>query len=177
MIKSVKIYYKNKIIKCIELILILVIIPAVILAYKPPQSSYCGKLQENIALIADRYLIDSDYSFHSNSPEERFKELYNLLLEKKRVDSPLRYYTDKCSYGLIISDSNELLIYCKYHGNAKNVYKFSHMSSARYSAGKKEGFYLILAFACAILGSIIISIKAAYRKLSKKEVEDIDESV
>ena len=51
------------------------------------------------------------------------------------------------------------------------------MSSARYSAGKKEGIYLLLAIACAIPGSIIISIKAAYRKLSKKEVEDIDESV
>ena len=174
--KSVKNYNKNKLLKYI-ILLVFVIVPSVIIAYKSPPQHYCSNLQYSMTRYVEMFFMDNNYSFQSTLPDERFKELCNILLEKKYIKEPFRYYSNDCSYGLIISDSDEPRIYCKYHGNAENAGNFSGMSSARYLAGKRGGFYLLLAFACAIPGSIIISIKAAYRKLSKKEVEDIDESV
>ncbi len=174
--KSVKNYNKNKFLKYI-ILLIFVIVPSVIVAYKPPPEHNCSRLQYSMARHAEMFFMDNNYSFQSTLPDERFKELCNILLEKKYIKEPFRYYSNDCSYGLIFSDSNEPRIYCKYHGNAENAGKFSSMSSARYSAGKKEGFYLILVIVCSIPGAIIISIKAAYRKLSKKEVEDIGENI
>lgn len=174
--KSGKNNNKNNFLKYIFLFL-LVIVPSVIVAYKPPPEHNCSRLQYSMARHAEMFFMDNNYSFKSTSSDERFKELCNILFEKKYIKEPFRYYYKECSYGLILSDSNELKIYCKYHGNYKNADKFSGMSSARYFAGKREGFYLILIFVCAIPGILICSCKAAYRKSSKKEEEDIDESI
>ena len=174
--KSVKNYNKNKFLKYI-ILLIFVIVPSVIVAYKPPPEHNCSRLQYSMARHAEMFFMDNNYSFQSALPDERFKELCNILLEKNYIKEPFKYYYDDCSYGLILSDSNELKIYCKYHGNYKNADKFSGMSSARYFAGKREGSFLILVIVCSIPGAIIISIKAAYRKSYKKEGEDIGENI
>ena len=166
--KSVKSYNENKFLKYF-ILLILVIVPSVIIAYKPPPERNCSYLQNSMANKTEMFFMDNDYSFKSTSSDERFKELCDILFEKKYIKEPFRYYYKECSYGLIASGSNEFRFYCKYHGNAKNADKFSGMSSARYFAGKREGFYLILVFVCAIPGILICSCKAAYRKHKLEE--------
>ncbi len=169
MIKSLRRYNKNIIIKCVIFSFILVIIPMVILAYRTPQFALCGKLQRSIAYATEFYLMDSDYSFHSFSAEERFEELCDLLIKNKSkyidfTKESFRYYDKECSYGVIINDSNQPIIYCKYHGNAENIDKFSSMSVSNYFAYKKEGFNLVVSIIVATLSIFIIINKAVNKK-------------
>ena len=160
----------NKIKIIFILIFILVIVPSVILAYRPPPSEICARFQRRVNNDTEFFISDSNHSFQSTTPEERFKELCSLLLEKKYVKEPYSFRKD-CSYGLIISDVGEPMVYCKYHGNAKNADTFSHMSFAKYYASKKSSSYYLVVIVCFVLSSFIYFMKSACKKLINNEEE------
>ena len=132
-----------------------------VLAYKPPRSNRCKDYQNEL----NRYFFEIEEL--EITPEEDFEKLYNKLLDKKIINKPLSYPTSDCSYGFY-EILGKTKIYCKYHGNADNIEKFSSMSArSYYSSHYDYGLYVF--FICGGLAFIISLVKPAFKNLNKNK--------
>lgn len=151
----------------ILIIILLILIPMSLFAYRPGIEFSCGIYQRNLLSKIIEYCDNEKIEIKSIYPGKDFDILYNKLLEKKYFNEPLSYRTSDCSYGItIISGSPE--IYCKYHGNIINTREYESICSGiYYYRNHYSDMGMVILVCCVFIGICISILKAIIKKFIK----------
>ena len=155
----------------ILIIILLILIPMSLFAYRPCIEFGCGIYQRDLFSKIMKYCDKEKIEIKSIYPGKDFDNLYNKLLDKKYFKEPLKYRTADCSFGItIISGSPE--IYCKYHGNIINTREFESINSSNnYYRNHYLDVGIVILVCCVFIGicnSIVKTIIQKFIKLNSK---------
>ena len=150
--------------------------------------------QSNMRVIngaLEMYQLDTNVIKEPYLPGGDFEKIENILIEGKYIKNHIEGPEDDCSYGFVISDKDELVMFCKRHGtletkeenipilpkyNVSDEKPFSKAYYSRKAAKKRKRLfnyildnYLLSPISFVIYIFLIIFLSSSTKKVKKQD--------
>lgn len=159
---------KKRFVNCFIIFVSYLSLSSVLLAYRPTYFERCSRKQNSLSYFLKEKLIQEemaslgfDMSF-DYPPGKAYKNFELKLIESKYLATTTAMISNRCSFG-VSQLSNEVNIYCAYHGNSHGCWLSENLSSSSYFLNRYSNhshYSLVYCIAAIIISGIITSLKS-----------------